>query len=69
MHDGQQLGAQVVVQVAGDALAFLLGDLLDPQLGHLRVVALHLGGGFGHAALERVAGGLGGLQRAAERRP
>ena len=42
VHDRQQLGAQVVVQVGGDALALLLGHLLDAQLRQLREVALDL---------------------------
>jgi hypothetical protein len=65
VHDGQQLGAQVVVQVGGDALALALGDLLDLQLRQLAEVALDLGRGFAHALFQLRLAGFGLLQRAA----
>mgnify|MGYP007112930240 CR=1 FL=1 len=52
VHDGQQLGAQVVVQIGSDALALALGDLLDLQLGELGEVALDLRGGLADAHLQ-----------------
>ena len=66
VHDGQQLGPEVVVQVGGDAFALLLGHLLDAQRRQLREVALDLRGGFLHALLQQRAIDFCRLQRAPE---
>ncbi|KAI1695114.1 phoH-like protein [Ditylenchus destructor] len=66
VDDGQQLGAQVVVQVGGDALALALGDLLQLGFGHLVEVALQLGDAFLQAQLALQHGQLRLRQRARE---
>mmetsp|Transcript_5017 Transcript_5017/g.18431 ORF Transcript_5017/g.18431 Transcript_5017/m.18431 type:complete len:268 (+) Transcript_5017:1560-2363(+) len=51
VHDGQQLGAKVVVQVGGNALTLPFGHLLQLLFRQLRMHALHLGDALGHALL------------------
>ena len=62
----QQPGAQVVVQVRGDAAALALGRLGRAQLRDLPPVVLDLARLLRHPALEFDVGLLGGAQRARE---
>ena len=51
------------MQVGGDALALLFGNLLDAQLGKLGEVALDLERGLLNARLERGTARFGAAQR------
>ena len=42
VHDGQELGSQIVVKIGCNALALAGGHLLDPRFGQLREIRLDL---------------------------
>jgi hypothetical protein len=55
VHDGQQLGAEVVVQVGRNAFPLALDHLIHAQFGKLGIGTLGLGRGLADAPLDQAA--------------